>query len=172
MDWQCLRLWPDVYWPVHRISRRSDGTTAHLANSRRALHRAACLSAVDAQLQSGDCADTPGWPDLRHILSTHAHVRASQHSASIPSSNHCLVRNFRGRCGEHRAFALWLVQRPSFFELDVLEFGAHHAPDDDLYLLRDTQDQLSEEIRGSAELRRIFVCQLGPRYVAGRLRTG
>jgi len=26
----------------------------------------------------------------------------------------------------------------SFVECDVLEFGAHHAPDDDLYLLRDT----------------------------------
>jgi hypothetical protein len=70
------------------------------------------------------------------------------------------------------AFALRLVQRPSFFELDVLEFGAHHAPDDGLYLLRDTQEQLGEEIRECTELRRIFVCQLGPRYVADRLRTG
>src|SRR3984893_13303942 len=146
MDWQCLRCRPDVYWSVHRISRRSDGTTAHLANSRRALHRAACLSSLGAQLQPGDCDHTPGWPDLWHILSTHAHVRASKHSASISSFDHRLVRNLRGWCGEHRAFALRLVQRPSFFELDVLEFGAHHAPDDDLYLLRDTQDQFSEEI--------------------------
>jgi len=60
-------------------------------------------------------------------------------SASIPSLHNCLVRNFRGRCGKHRAFALRLVPRPSFFfELDVLEFGAHHARDDDLYLLRNT----------------------------------
>src|SRR5579859_1993443 len=168
MDWECLRRRPDVYWPVHRISGRPHGTTAHLANGSRALYRAAYLSALGAQLQPGDCDDTPGWPDLWHILSTHAHVRASEYSASIPSFDHCLVRNLRGRCGEHRTVALRLVQRPTFFELDVLEFGAHHAPDDDLYLLRDTQHQLSEEIWESSELRRIFVCQLGPRYIAGR----
>ena len=109
--------------------------------------------------------------DIRHVLSTHSHVRASQHSAQVPSFHTCLVRNLRGRCGEHRTVALRLVQRPSFVELDVLEFGAHHARDDDLYLLRDTEGQLSEEIRESAELRRISVCQRGPRYVAGRLRT-
>src|SRR5713226_523985 len=66
-------------------------------------------------------------------------------------------------------FALWLVQKPSFVELDVLEFGAHHAADDDLHLLRDTENQCTEEIRERTELRRVFVRERGPCYVAGRL---
>src|SRR2546429_3378318 len=117
----------------------------------------------------GACNGIPRRPDLRHVLSTHAHVRASEHSSSIPSFYTCLVRNLRGRGGEHRAFALWLVQKPSFVELDVLEFRAHHAPDDDLHLLRDTENQCTEEIRERAELRRVFVRERGPCYVAGRL---
>src|SRR6266403_758879 len=159
MDWHCLRYRPDVYRPVHSVSRRPDGTAAHLAHSRSTLHYAVYLPALRAQLQPGDCNGTRGWVDLRHVLSTHAHVRASQHSPSIPSFHTCLVRNLRGRCSKHRAFTLRLVQRPSFFELDVLEFGAHHTCDDDLYLLRDTEGQRSQEIRRTAELRRSFICQ-------------
>src|SRR5882672_4711114 len=169
VDWHCFRCRSDVYRPVHGVSRRSDGTAAHLAHSRRPLHRAAYLPALRAQLQPGDCNGIPRRPDLRHVLSTHAHVRASEHSSSIPSFYTCLVRNLRGRGGEHRAFALWLVQKPSFVELDVLEFGAHHAADDDLHLLRDTWNQCTEEIRERTELRRIFVRERGPCCVAGRL---
>src|SRR5258705_10675937 len=138
MDWHFLRCRADVYRPVPGVSRRSDGTAEHLARSRRALHYSAYLPAPRAQLQPGDCNGASGWPDLWHVLSTHTHIRASQHSASIPSFHTCLVRNLRGRCGEHRTFALRLVPRPPFFELDVLAFGGHHARVDDLYLLRDT----------------------------------
>jgi len=63
--------------------------------------------------------------------------------------------------GEHRTFALRLVQKPSFVELDVLEFGAHDAAHDDLYLLRDTESQCTEEIRGSTDLRRILYASAG-----------
>src|SRR5260370_22975325 len=64
-----------------------------------------------------------------------------------------------------------MVPRTSFFELDVLELGAHHASDDDLHLLRDTESESTEEIQGSTGLRRIIVRQRWPRDVAGRLRT-
>jgi len=54
-------------------------------------------------------------------------------------------------------FALWLVQKPSFVELDVLEFGAHHAADDDLHLLRDTEKPMHRRKSGErTELRRVF----------------
>jgi len=49
----------------------------------------------------------------------------------------------------------------SFVELDVLEFGAHHAADDDLHLLRDTENQCTEEIRERTELRRVFCTERG-----------
>jgi len=34
-----------------------------------------------------------------------------------------------------------------FRRIDVLEFGAHHASDDDLHLLRDTESECTEEVR-------------------------
>jgi len=64
-----------------------------------------------------------------------------------------------------------MVPRTSFFELDVLEFSADHAPDDDLYLLRDTETRMHRRNPVTAGLRRVFVCQRRSRHIAGRLRT-
>jgi len=71
------------------------------------------------------------WPDFWYVLSAHAYIRPPQHSSSVPSFHTRLVRDLCGWGGEHSAFALRLVQKPSFVELDVLEFGAHHAAHDD-----------------------------------------
>ncbi len=82
---------------------------------------------------------------LRHLLSAHADVRPSQHSAAIPSFHHCPLRDFCGRGGEYRAFALRLVQGPPLLGVDVLELRRDCAGDDDMHLLRYSADAAAQE---------------------------
>ena len=74
---------------------------------------------------------------------------------------------------QYRAFPLWLVPRPSFLALDVLEFSPDCAGDDDLYLFRDTGGSSSKEERPGTQLRRIPVpeCRIGPDVYRPPART-
>ena len=47
--------------------------------------------------------------------------------------------------GQYSAVTLWLVSRPSFLALDVLELGRYRAGNAGLHLLRDTSGSASEE---------------------------
>jgi len=77
-----------------------------LMGPRRILLTAAALftvllsSCLRAQLQPGDCNGIPRRPDLRHVLSTHAHVRASELPLDTFLFTLGLVRNLRGRGGD------------------------------------------------------------------------
>jgi len=113
-----------------------------LLHSRRALHYAVYLPPPRAQLQSGDCNGASGRLTSGHVLSTHAHVSSGFGTFrfdTIPFTL-ALYAAFVDRRGEHRAFALRLVQRTIFLRIGCYWNSGLliHARDDDLYLLRDT----------------------------------
>jgi len=53
-----------------------------------------------------------------NFLPTNADVRTSQHSTALPTLYDCSLRNFCGRCGKYRPFALRLVSRSSVLAMD------------------------------------------------------
>ena len=64
--------------------------------------------------------------------------------------------------GERGAISLWLVPRPSFLALDVLEFGCHRTGDVCPYLCWDTASARPKERRPcAAQLRRVPVPERG-----------
>src|ERR1700693_120391 len=149
---QCLQCIAHVYRPVQCLPRRFARAAAHTPVCRRTLHRNFYLSPFHPQLQSASRRPHCCRSYLRYVLSAHADVRSSQHSATIPSFHNCLLRDLCRRSREYRAFALRLVQRPSIVALDVLALRCDCAGDDDMCVLRHSADATAQEERPGPQL--------------------
>jgi len=148
-----LSMPSDVYRPVHGVSRRLMDRGA-LAHSRRPLQPCCLYSCPPRTATACDAMAFLG--GLTQARSIHSRSRSRFGTFLFDTFLYtCLVRNLRGRGGDI-APSLYAGTETSFVELECLEFGAHHAADDDLHLLRDTENHAPKKIRERTELSQSF----------------